>query len=970
MANTGYEFGFTYLPKGDVNTTFGRVLSDGSSDVSNGDYTINKIGAGQYELFIEGKTPADGALMLSGEGLDGANIDNVVSYQPMENGKGWIIETRDFPSTALEDAGEHVVPDGLEHMGGAVDPDFVGAPVEAIISSYEDANDGNTLLAAHRAGYWENGERILPENSLPSIERAISLGADIVEIDLQKTKDGHFVIMHDGNIDRTTTGHGNVSDLTLEQVRAEHLVIEGTREVTDQLVPTLDEIFQAIKGRVMVNLDKTPVSQFAEVSALAAKAGVAEQCIFKAAIETDADLAAVKAALAQSAPGIHFMPIMYPGVSAEFVAKVFDELHPDAVEINVNPNSFGWIDNPGPFFTPEMRAVFDQHDVRYFINTLFDGEANNDGSMSGGRGDFVGIGRPDLVYGYWADQGVSIIQTDELRIAANYLNTYGYRLPLGIDEGNHDPILGTDGNDVLAGGAADDVVLGGLGDDTIDGGAGADTLIGNEGNDQINGGDGADLIDGGEGDDILTGGDGSDGYIYNAGFGSDTIVEGAGQAGDQDHLFLDDAAREDVVFHRNGSDIEIQVGDQTLTLKDQLSGGGVEAITLADGTVLIGDQIADAAVNGGPAVTAPVLATGNEDIQILGQVVASDADKDQLSYAVKDGFGPAHGAVSLNAATGQWSYDPTADYNGADHFTVIVADGHGGLVEQVIDIDVAPVNDGPIVVDDTGSALESETKVFDLVANDQDIDGNPLSLSGFSVEGVDGIELSADAAQDAFAIVDGKLTFTPGSLFAGLNDGEMATVTLSYSVGDGADTDTGSFTLTVNGEGQPQNVIIGTEGSNILMGTDGDDAITAYGGADYSFGRDGADVIDGGEGSDYLFGGNDTDVLNGGEGNDTLFGDAGDDILIGDKGNDRLTGGAGDDTFVFRSGFGHDTMLDFGAGDVIDISTTDFAGFAELADHLSDTALGTVLTLDDHSTLTFAGVDKANLTADHFQFVA
>ncbi len=48
--------------------------------------------------------------------------------------------------------------------------------------------------------------------------------------------------------------------------------------------------------------------------------------------------------------------------------KVFAELHPDAVEINVYPGSFGWVANPGPFFTTEMKAVLDQYDVRYFIN--------------------------------------------------------------------------------------------------------------------------------------------------------------------------------------------------------------------------------------------------------------------------------------------------------------------------------------------------------------------------------------------------------------------------------------------------------------------------------------------------------------------------------------------------------------------------------------------------------------------------
>ncbi len=984
------DFGFTYIPKTDPRAVIGHVLSDGSAPISSGDYTIEHIGTGQYKLLIAGHTPADGALVLSAEGLDGANMDNVVSYAPSPDGKGWIIQTRDFPTGQLEDAGNSVIPNGLDHMLDQVDQAFIGKSIEDIIASYENAQDKNVLVEAHRSNYYENGSIVRPENSLSAVSHAMSLGADILELDFRRTSDGHWVVMHDDSVNRTTNGSGNVNNLTLEQIRALNLKIENTGALTDEKVPTAEEIFAAVKGKAMIDMDKVAPSDFAALSALAATYGVEKQLIFKTSISSDADIAAVKAALAACAPGTHFMALLAPNTTPEFAEKVFQALHPDAVEFQVNPPADGWSDEPGPFFTDAMKAVFDKYDVRMFMNMEFAGQGNADGSMSGGRGDYVALTRPDLVYGYWANLGVSILQTDELHIAVNYLNTFGYRTPVdghgtdgndiltgtdAVDEihgGNGDDIImGLAGNDKLYGDAGDDRILGGDGDDLIDGGDGNDVLIGNDGgNDQILGGNGDDQLDGGAGDDILTGGNGSDIYKYAAGYGSDTIVEGAGQMGDKDQLDLDDVNLSDVVIHRHGSDIEIQIGNDIITLKDQLAGGGIEVINFADGTSLTGAQLADAAVNRGPVVTSPATASGDEDSQITGQIAASDADGDQLNFAVKNGFGPAHGSLTLDAATGQWTYVPATDYNGGDCFTVIVSDGHGGTVEQLIAISVNPVNDGPVAVDDTGSVKESETKVFDLIANDHDNDGNALSLSGFTVDGVDGISLSPDAAKAAFSIIDGKLSFAPGSLFAGLHDGETATVTLSYTVSDGTHTDTGHFTLTVNGEGEAQNVILGDQGSNVLLGSDGDDAITAYGGADYAWGRDGADVIDGGAGNDYLFGGIGNDVLNGGEGSDTLFGDLGNDILIGDKGNDRLTGGDGDDTFMFRSGFGHDTVMDFGGHDVIDLSKTDFTDFADLASHLTDTDLGTVLTLDDGSTLTLAHVEKGDLTADHFVFSA
>lgn len=53
---------------------------------------------------------------------------------------------------------------------------------------------------------------------------AYELGADLIETDVQRTKDGHIVVMHDYTVDRTTNGTGAVADLTLEEIRALTLV--------------------------------------------------------------------------------------------------------------------------------------------------------------------------------------------------------------------------------------------------------------------------------------------------------------------------------------------------------------------------------------------------------------------------------------------------------------------------------------------------------------------------------------------------------------------------------------------------------------------------------------------------------------------------------------------------------------------------------------------------------------------------
>src|SRR5688500_14404877 len=58
------------------------------------------------------------------------------------------------------------------------------------------------------------------ENTLRSFRRAIELGVDMIEFDVQATRDDHLVVLHDKRVDRTTSGRGLISELTIDEVRA------------------------------------------------------------------------------------------------------------------------------------------------------------------------------------------------------------------------------------------------------------------------------------------------------------------------------------------------------------------------------------------------------------------------------------------------------------------------------------------------------------------------------------------------------------------------------------------------------------------------------------------------------------------------------------------------------------------------------------------------------------------------------
>ena len=70
------------------------------------------------------------------------------------------------------------------------------------------------LVVSHRAD-WRN----YPENSMEAINSAIEMGVDILEIDIQCTADSQLILMHDSKIDRTTTGKGRVSEMTLDSIQ-------------------------------------------------------------------------------------------------------------------------------------------------------------------------------------------------------------------------------------------------------------------------------------------------------------------------------------------------------------------------------------------------------------------------------------------------------------------------------------------------------------------------------------------------------------------------------------------------------------------------------------------------------------------------------------------------------------------------------------------------------------------------------
>ena len=96
-------------------------------------------------------------------------------------------------------------------------------------------------MVAHRGG-----AGLAPENTLAAFRRALAVGADAIELDVRLTRDRHVVVIHDRNLERTTTGHGPVGAHTLKDMKRLDAGSWYGPQFSGEQVPALIEVFEAL----------------------------------------------------------------------------------------------------------------------------------------------------------------------------------------------------------------------------------------------------------------------------------------------------------------------------------------------------------------------------------------------------------------------------------------------------------------------------------------------------------------------------------------------------------------------------------------------------------------------------------------------------------------------------------------------------------------------------------------------------
>jgi len=103
----------------------------------------------------------------------------------------------------------------------------------------------NIIITGHRGA-----AGLAPENTLASIQLAIELGVDRIEIDVQQTKDNKIIVLHDRTLRRTTTGHGFVKNLTYDEILQFSAGYKFNKFYINEKVPTLEQVIDLIDGKV------------------------------------------------------------------------------------------------------------------------------------------------------------------------------------------------------------------------------------------------------------------------------------------------------------------------------------------------------------------------------------------------------------------------------------------------------------------------------------------------------------------------------------------------------------------------------------------------------------------------------------------------------------------------------------------------------------------------------------------------
>ena len=273
---------------------------------------------------------------------------------------------------------------------------------DKLLKNLHDNESKYIFVIAHR-GDWRNA----PENSLQSIEKAIAMKVDMIELDIQPTKDGNFICMHDETLDRTSTGKGPIKDYTTEELK-KFVLRSGNGIKTRQPIPTLKEALNVCKGRILVNIDKGG-TYIKEIMPIIQECGMEKQVIIKGYYPVEK----VKKEYGSN-ESMLYMPIVnsWDKEAVATIQTFIKNFTPIAYELCFKDDA-----NPNLKIIDEIA----KSGSRVWMNTLWD-------SLCGGHDDENALlESKDKHWGWMLKHKATMIQTDRPQELIHYLEEKGLR---------------------------------------------------------------------------------------------------------------------------------------------------------------------------------------------------------------------------------------------------------------------------------------------------------------------------------------------------------------------------------------------------------------------------------------------------------------------------------------------------------------------------------------------------------------
>jgi len=282
---------------------------------------------------------------------------------------------------------------------------------EALHEKLYSADRNYVFVTMHR-GDWRHA----PENSVDAIKGAIAMGADIVELDVALTKDGHYVLLHDGSLDRVSNGKGKSTKYTLEEIRKFRLKGVDGKTITGYKILTLEEAFALTRGKILVNIDKfgrdpKGIAEFVK------KHGMEKEVILKERFSPEKleKLVGPEIWKDMVARRLTYMPIIWINKEQKlFKEWENSELKPVAYELCIKKEKPAGV-------LKKLASKTGKGGARIWINTLWD-------ELCAGRTDERGYkGDTEGSWGWWLEKGATMIQTDRPEELLKYLKGKGRR---------------------------------------------------------------------------------------------------------------------------------------------------------------------------------------------------------------------------------------------------------------------------------------------------------------------------------------------------------------------------------------------------------------------------------------------------------------------------------------------------------------------------------------------------------------